>query len=122
MSTVDNDQDDQVRPFAAVLAEIGGGKLHTRLSAQLADLTAAVATTGKKGEITLKIRVEPLKKADQNTLVVTGSSLAKVPEADDASPTSVFFADDSGNLRRDDPRQPQLPLAIVPTIGKANHA
>ncbi|GAA1026872.1 hypothetical protein GCM10009557_06130 [Virgisporangium ochraceum] len=110
-------QDQQVRPFSAVLTEIGGGKIHARLSAQLAELTAAVRDTGKKGEITIKVRVEPLKKADQNTLVVTASSTAKVPEGDDASPTSVFFADASGNLRRDDPTQPQLPLAIVP--GKA---
>lgn len=107
-------QDEQVRPFAAVLQEIGGGKLHARLSAQLAELTAAVTETGKKGTVTVTIRVEPLKKADQHTLVVTGSSTAKVPEGDDASPTSVFFADGAGNLRRDDPRQQQLPLVGLP--------
>lgn len=115
-------EDKEVRPFAAILQDIGGGRLAARASAQLAELTAAVAATGKKGQITLVLKVEPLKKADQNTLVVTGSSTAKVPEADDASPTSVFFADDSGNLRRDDPRQPTLPLAIVPNTGKAAHA
>lgn len=107
--------DDTVRPFAAVLAEIGGGKLHARLSAQLAGLTAAVAETGKKGQVTITIKVEPLKKADANTLVVTGSSNAKVPEGDDASPTSVFFATDGGNLVRDNPRQQMLPLVGLPT-------
>lgn len=107
--------DEQTRPFAAVLAEIGGGKLHARLSAQLAELTAAVADTGKKGSITLTVKVEPLKKADQHTLVVTGSSNAKVPEGDDATPTSVFFATSAGNLVRDDPRQQQLPLVGLPT-------
>ncbi len=115
-------EDKEIRPFAAILHEIGAGRLSARASAQLAEVTAAVAATGKKGQVTIVLKVEPLKKADQNTLVVTGSSTAKVPEADDASPTSVFFADDSGNLRRDDPRQPQLPLAIVPTPGKAANA
>lgn len=111
MSTQD---DEQVRPFAAVLAEIGGGKLHARLSAQLAELSAAVAETGRKGQITITIKVAPLPRADHNTLVVTGGSSAKVPEGDDASPTSVFFAG-PGGLVRDDPRQQQLPLVGLPT-------
>jgi hypothetical protein len=119
---VSTQDEREVRPVAAILQEIGGGRLAARASNQLAEVTAAVAATGKKGQITLVIKVEPLKKADQNTLVVTGSSTAKVPEPEDASPTSVFFADDSGNLRRDDPRQPTLPLALVNTPGKATTA
>lgn len=104
------DQEDSVRDFAAVVLEIGGGRLHARLSDQLAEITAAVKETGKKGLLTVKIEVKPLAKADHGTLVVTGSSTAKAPEGDDDSPTSVFFADDSGNLSRNDPRQPQLPF------------
>lgn len=103
---------EQPRDFAATLLEIGGGRLHTRLSEQLADVTRAVAETGKKGVLTLKIEVKPLPKADSKTLVVTGSSAAKAPEPDDASPTSVFFADDDGSLSRSDPRQLQLPLRM----------
>ena len=113
--------DGQVRPFATTLQEIGGGKLAARLAAQLVELTAAVKATGKKGAITLKIEVAPLKKAAANTLVVSGSSTAKVPEGEDANPTSVFFADDDGNLSRDDPQQPQLPLRGLPS-GKAANA
>lgn len=112
MSTED---DDQVRPFAAVLAEIGGGKLHARISAQLADLSAAVADTGKKGEITIKIKVEPFRKGGENARMVTGTSLARIPEGEDASPASVFFADRAGNLQRTDPQQQQLPLIGLPT-------
>lgn len=102
-----------------MLLDIGGGRLHARLSEQLADLSAAVTETGKKGSLVLKIEVKPLPKADQNTLVVTGSSGAKVPEPDDASPTSVFFADDAGNLSRNDPRQMQLPLRVDSPKGNA---
>lgn len=103
---------EQPRDFAAALLEIGGGRLHTRLSEQLAVITRAVSETGKKGVLTLKIEVKPLPKADAKTLIVTGASTSKAPEADDASPTSVFFADDDGNLSRSDPRQPQLPLRL----------
>lgn len=111
MSTED---DDQVRPFAAVLAEIGGGKLHARISAQLAELSAAVADTGKKGEITIKIKVEPFRKGGDNARMVTGTSMAKIPEGEDATPASVFFADRTGNLQRNDPNQAQLPLIGLP--------
>lgn len=110
----DKDAGEQLKPFAAVLQEIGSGKLAARLAAQLAELTAAVTATGKKGSIVLKIEVEHMKKADANTLVVTGASVAKVPEADDATPRSVMFADAAGNLSRDDPRQQQLPLVGLP--------
>lgn len=113
MST--EDDDGQVRPFAAVLAEIGGGKLHARLSDQLARLTAAVADTGKKGEITIKVKVEPFRKGGENARMVTGTSTAKIPEGEDASPASVFFADKTGNLQRTDPTQQQLPLVGLPT-------
>lgn len=104
-------KDDDPREFASVLLEIGKGTLHARLSEQLAEICAAVTETGKKGQLTLKIDVKPMPKADRNILVVTGASVAKTPEADEASPTSVFFADDTGNLSRNDPRQLALPLA-----------
>jgi hypothetical protein len=113
VSTEDNDP----REFASVLLEIGKGRLHARLSEQLAEICAAVTETGKKGQLVLKIEVKPLPKADKNTLVVTGSSAAKAPESDDASPTSVFFADDAGNLTRNDPRQMTLPFREPTTKG-----
>jgi hypothetical protein len=111
---IDIPDDGQVRPFALTLQEIGGGKLAARVSAQLADLTAAVVATGKKGSIVLKIEVAPVKKATANTLMVSGASKATIPEPEDAAPTSVFFATDDGTLTRDDPRQPLLPLRGLP--------
>lgn len=103
---------DEPREFAAVLLEIGGGRLHARLSDQIAAIVKAVTETGKKGLLTLKIEVKPLPKAANGTLVVTGTSTAKTPESDEDSPTSVFFAD-GGNLTRNDPKQPTLPFREV---------
>jgi hypothetical protein len=109
------DDDGQIRPFAAVLQDIGSGKLAARLATQLAELGAAVSETGKKGSITLKIEVAPPKKHSMDgALIVSGVSVAKIPEGDDAAPASIFFADGSGNLTRDDPRQQQLPLIGLP--------
>jgi hypothetical protein len=111
-------KDEDPRDFALVVMEIGKGRLHARLSEQLAAITAAVVETGKKGELTLKIEVKPpSKNAEPGVLNVTGTSTAKVPESDSNSPTSVFFADESGNLTRNDPRQMTLPFREPTTKG-----
>lgn len=105
--------DQQVRPFAAVLQEHAKGSVHARLSDLLAELTAAVAETGKKGTLTLVVTVAPVSKGAAGALTVSTKIAAKVPEGDDAAPTSVFFADDHGNLTRNDPNQLTLPLREV---------
>jgi hypothetical protein len=107
---VPDQKDSNAREFASVLLDIGGGRLHARLSDLLAEITAAVKETGKKGLLTLKIEVKPVPRADNGTLIVTGSATAKAPESDEDSPSSIFFADDDGSLSRSDPRQPTLPF------------
>lgn len=109
-----------IRPFAAVLQEIGGGKTHDRLSEQLADLVEAVTSTGKKGTLTLQVTVAPIKAGNTSTLIVTGKTTCKAPEGDDAAPSSVFFPDAAGNLTRNDPNQPSLPLRGLETPGRAS--
>ncbi len=107
-----NNKDDErtTNPFAAVLNEIQGGTVTARLSEQLQELTNAVTETGKKGTLTLQLTVAPLKPGNVTNLVVTGKTLVKAPEDDSAQPSSVFFTDAAGNLTRDDPKQPTLPL------------
>lgn len=110
------DDDGQVRPFAAILRELAGGRVHARLTEQLADLTSAVTATGKKGTLTLAFEVKPVKAGQANSpLQVTAKSTLKAPEGEDAAPVTIFFADSDGNLTRDDPNQPQLPLRGLPT-------
>ena len=115
------DDDGQVRPFAAILQDLAGGKVHARLTEQLAALTAAVAATGKKGTLALTFEVKPVKAGQTHApLQVTAKSTLKAPEGEDAAPVTIFFADDAGNLTRDDPNQPMLPLRGLP--GKAQTA
>lgn len=112
--------DGQLKPFAATLHEIGNGKFTARLAAQVAEVTQAVRETGKKGSITIKLEIEPVKKNSSGALNVSGSSVAKAPEGSDATTSSIFFADDHGNLTKDDPRQQQLPLVGLPGQKAAN--
>jgi len=108
----------QVRPFAAVLTEHARGVVHASLSEQLADLTAAVAETGKKGTLALTITIEPVAKGAAGALKLGTKVVVKAPQDDTATPTSVFFADGQGNLTRDDPRQPRMEIRGVATIGE----
>lgn len=105
------DDDQQVRPFAAFLQEQAGGKTHTELSEALRDLVARVQDTGKKGTVTLAVHVEPMK-GDPRILVIHDEIKLKLPEHDRKA--SIFFADARGNLTRDNPDQPQLPLQAIP--------
>jgi hypothetical protein len=108
-------EDEHVAPFAKTLAELDHGTVHARLSNQLHDLIAAVTTTGKKGTLTLQLSLEVVTKGRGETLKMTAATALKAPEADNAKPVTVFFVDPAGNLTRDNPTQPQLPLIGLPT-------
>lgn len=47
-------------------------------------------------------------KGESEALIVSAKADVKPPSGEAVS--AVFFADPNGNLVRDDPRQPQLPL------------
>lgn len=111
MSTPDTDG-QQVRPFAAILTELRGGRAHAEVSEALAQLVTAVETTGKGGTVTLTITVKPVAKNDGSTVTVTDQVRVKAPTVD-PKPT-VFFLN-GGSLSRDNPHQPQLPLQLVET-------
>lgn len=103
--------DRTIRPFAAILQELAKGTVHTELSTALADLMVAVQEHQKKGSITLKLTVEP--KGDAYS--VSSDITVAAPKA---KPSSIFFADDSGNLTRSDPRQEAFELHDVAKKGQ----
>lgn len=115
------DEGRTIKPFAATLQEIAAGAFHTRVSEQLQDLVTAVTDTGKKGVLTLTVTVAPIKPGNTTNLIVTGSVAVKAPASADAAPSSVFFHDAAGNLTRNDPNQPALPLRGL-ELGKAANA
>ncbi|MFC4912557.1 hypothetical protein [Actinomadura gamaensis] len=100
----------QVRPFADVLRDLGRAVVIDEAGVQLQQLTTAVRDSGKKGRLTLTVEIAPMK-GDSEALMVQAKTDLKLPAAEPVS--GVFFADDVGNLVRDDPRQIALPLREV---------
>lgn len=98
----DQPENEEARAFASWLLEQAGGRTHDELSDGLRDLVARVQDTGKKGSITLTVKVAPLEK-DPNVLVVSDEIKLNLPEHD--RKTSIYFTDDGGNLTRNDPNQ-----------------
>lgn len=116
-STGTDDEARTIRPFAAVLQDIGNGTAAAEASRELADLTEAVIALGKKGTLTLTLTVAPASKGLATNLVVAAEVKAKPPTGE--APASVFFTDADGNLTRNDPNQPMLPLRGLTTPREA---
>ncbi|NUU22894.1 MAG: hypothetical protein HOV68_15490 [Streptomycetaceae bacterium] len=106
------DQTGQVKPFALVLQEIRAGEVADDAARLMQELVAAVREHGKKGELNIKVVVEPMK-GNSDALAVSGDVTLKAPRA--TPKAAIFFPDSSGNLLRDDPRQAAIPgLRIAP--------
>lgn len=113
MTDQPTDDGKQLRPFAAVLQDIQGGTVANDAAAAMQELVNAVNELGKKGELTLKLVVQPLK-GNTTALSVSGEVTVKAPKPEPA--TAVFFYDAAGNLMRDDPKQAEIPnLRIAPS-------
>ena len=92
----------RTRPFGDFLQDHNRGQGHREAGEQLQALVAAVLDTGKKGSVTLTVNVEPMKNT-AGTLLTTVKVTAKIPE--EPVKAAVFYADDDGNLVRNDPNQ-----------------
>jgi hypothetical protein len=111
--TAPPDDERQTRPFADVLNSLRRGKTHREASARMAELVQAVAGTGKQGSITLTLKVSKSKVSGM--VEIDDTVKVKLPEP--PRDASMYFADDDGNLTKDDPRQTQLDFGprAVPT-------
>lgn len=104
-----NAERKQTKPFALFLQEHRKGSLHTELSEQLAEVTQGVLEHGKAGSITVTINVSPIEghRAGDNIVRITDKVTPKVPQPERGS--AMFFADEEGNLHRNNPLQDELP-------------
>lgn len=92
----------ELHPFAEWLLKQSKGSTHQELTDGLAQLVNRVGETGKKGEMVLKITVEPTKGND-HLVVVSDQVSLKLPDFDRAA--SYFYTDEVGNLLVNDPNQ-----------------
>ena len=99
------DAEDKPRDFALFLLEHARGRSHDELSAALRSLVLAVAETGKPGKLTYTLSIRPQAKVE-GAVLIADTIKSTLPEFD--RPESIFFATDSGDLTRSDPRQASL--------------
>lgn len=109
-----DDEDRQLRPFADVLLDLAGGTVHAEMSAELRELTEDVQATGKKGSLTLDVKISTVGN-NHDALQLQATVRSKLPQSDPQS--SIFFTDSDGNLVRENPSQPRLPLTAVAPAG-----
>lgn len=96
-------EEKRTRPFADFLSEHNNGHGHRRASEALQAVVQAVVETGKKGSVAVTVSVEPMKGAEDGTLMLTVNVAEKIPT--EPVKAAVFYADEDGNLTRNDPRQ-----------------
>lgn len=94
-----------MRPALDVMAELRAGRLHNELTEGLHDLITAALETGRKGELVLKLTVEPKKVNDYETPRIEISDQVAVKRPRRVSNPSIFFVTDDGAPVRNDPNQ-----------------
>lgn len=107
-------QGKPARAFAHYLLELENGGLHVELSEQLRDLVHSIVATGKPGALNLKITLKP--DADG---VIWSTANVTVTKPVPTRKKSLHYVDDAGNLARQNPAQPDLPIKAVETANVA---
>jgi hypothetical protein len=98
------------RPITDTLRHIGGGVFIDTASDKMAELVAAVDSTGRAGKLTLEVKV---KKATRGgAMHITGTYKLTKPAEEPME--AMLFATPEGNLVADDPHQQKLDLKPVP--------
>ncbi|NUS86347.1 MAG: hypothetical protein HOY75_27400 [Streptomyces sp.] len=112
--TVQPDTEPQATEFAAFLVSHLNGRVHKAVSDELHELLQAVSTHGKKGQLVLKVLVEPSKgHVEGDPLAISVETDLKAPKS--TPPAAIYFVDDNGNPCRNDPRQMALEFRTAPT-------
>lgn len=96
-------EQEPARLFADFIREQAGGRTHEELTKALADVAFAVRETGKRGSITLRIDITPMKGVHGAVQI---ADVIGVKEPQKERPAPVFFVTESGRVQKDDPQQP----------------
>lgn len=98
------------KTFNSYVLEQRNGAMHAELSEEMAALVKSVQDHGKGGTLTVTINVKPGAKGTR-MVIVTDDIKVKAPRGE--RPATMFYVDGDGNLSRNDPTQPELPLRRV---------
>lgn len=94
------------KPITDVLRELRGGLVVLKASEELSQVIKACAYSGKSGEMTIKLKIEPAG-ADNKEMHVTAKVSSKRPADPGLEDRSIFF-NNNGDLVRDLPQQKNL--------------
>ena len=105
------------RPFRDFLGEHRQGKTHDMLSDQWQEIVAAVADTGKAGELVIKIKMKPMNEKSagdrDDPFIVTVDTTLKLPK--EPAPESIYYVTPENNLTKRAPQQ-EMELAAGPSL------
>lgn len=106
MSEVKDKPDVVKSDVLDVLKQIRNGNLVYEMNQEIEAVVQAVRETRKGGELTLKVKIKPLK-AGSDALDVDAEVSARIPKP--PRPVSIFYPTADNTLSRNDPRQMRLP-------------
>lgn len=95
--------------FLHVLQHHEEGEILNQLAEAQRECRAAAEMTGKVASLTLVVKFKAA--ARGATAILIAPVKVKLPEVEPGA--SLWFADEEGNLHRNDPRQKELPLKTV---------
>ncbi len=96
------------KPFTDIIGEVEDGQLLRDLTDASYRMAAAVMETRKEGSITITLKYAP---TGRESVQIDAKVDEKIPKHTRASTT--FFVGSDGELMRNDPNQPKLPLRSV---------
>lgn len=96
------------RSFADILRDLDGGQTYEALGLGMVDAVQAVVATGKSATITLTLNIAA---NGPGSVTIADTVKTKLPEAPKAK--TMFFATESGNIDRNDPRREGITLRTV---------
>lgn len=96
------------KSFFDTLRTLRKGKTVIELDDAVTELIEKVKSTGRAGELTLKIKVKPVGKGgDVDQVNVEDDVVMKLPRFERG--VTMFFVTDDNSLVRTDPRQGEIP-------------
>ncbi len=93
------------------------GHTQNELSEKLSECVEAARESGKVARLTLTLTIKPIGH-DTGQYEIRDQIKTMLPSLDRGM--TLMFGTPEGNLQRDDPHQPDLPLRVIPDLPEIN--
>ncbi len=96
--------------FLNLMQQHRGGEALNEMSAALREVVMAAQLTGKTATVTMKFTVKQAAKI-RGAVTIEDSIAIKLPQL--PKDNSLFYANEQGDLQREDPKQMKLKLRVI---------